>query len=636
MSEQALLGSAPVKEPPKFQAPKKKKKWLKPLIALLIVAAVAVLFLKGAMGGGNAAVSGTYLPAQAEERPLTVTVTGPGTVKPNDTFRATTLIKGEVLSAPFEEGDTVAKDAVLFTIDASDVEDAVEQMEIALEQAKDTVASAQAGIQQAEDNYRRAQVGVEQAQAGVEQAELSVRSAQMNYDNLLRDQKDNVSDRQVKANATGVVDKLYVDPGDTVSAGTPIADILDREQMKLTVPFHSVDAKSFYVGQAASVTVSGTAETLYGRISELSATDSVGPGGTLVRNVTIVVDNPGALSGATTAAASVGAVSSASTGSFAYNASKQLVALYSGKLESLTIVEGSRVTDGQVVGMFEEKSFQDQIDAAAIALDNAKVGLKTANAALENAQISLSDAQTGRDTAQISLRNAQLAQANAENNLESAKENLDDYTITSPIDGTVIEKNYKAGDNYDPSTASTSGSSAFMAVIYDMSRLTFDINVSERDVVKLSVGQKVTFTADALDSAAFTGVVEKININGTTVNGNTSYPVTVAVDGSGTDLAGQGLLPGMSVSANIIIEEAGTVLTIPVDAVSRGNVVLVAGEGALDKDGALVDPTKLEEREVVLGRNDAEYIEVLSGLEAGETVYIQNTSSNFMQAMMGM
>ena len=177
-----------------------------------------------------------------------------------------------------------------------------------------------------------------------------------------------------------------------------------------------------------------------------------------------------------------------------------------------------------------------------------------------------------------------------------------------------------------------------MAVIYDMSRLTFDINVSEMDVVRVEVGQTVTFTADALDGQEFTGVVEKVNINGTTQNGNTSYPVTVAVDGDGMDLADQGLLPGMSVSANIIVEEIGTVLSIPVDAVQRGETpfVLVAGEGALDENGSLTDFTKLEKREVELGRNSDEFIEVLSGVSEGETVFIPNAASSFMSAMMGM
>lgn len=564
MAEQT---NAPVKEPPKFEAPKKKRKWPKRLAIIVVIVAILALVLSRCMAGGQQIIAGNYISAPVQRQDMTVAVTGPGTIKPNDTYRATALVRGEVLSAPFEEGDTIAQDDVLFTIDAEDVENTIKQ-----------------------------------ARTGVEQAQLSVESAQLNYDSLLRTQSDDNQDRQVKANAAGVINKLYVDPGDTLSAGTPIADILDRENMKLTLPFHSVDAQNFYVGQSATVTVSGTAETLYGSVTEIAATDSVGPGGTLVRNVTITVPNPGALSAASTGSASVGAAASSATGTFQYAESKQLIALYSGKLESLDVKEGDRVYKDQVLGQFEGRNVQDQVDAAA-----------------------------------IQLRNAKLALRNAQDSLARAEDTLEDYTITSPIDGTVIEKNYKTGDNIDPSTASQSGNSAFLAVIYDMSRLTFDINVSEMDVVKVQVGQTVTFTADALDGQEFTGVVEKVNINGTTVNGNTSYPVTVAVDGDGMELAGEGLLPGMSVSASIEVEQVGSVLAVPVDAVGRtgDGTVLVALPGALDEKGILVDITKTEQRPVTLGRNDAEYIEVLSGLEEGEYVLIQNNASSFMSAMMG-
>ena len=125
------------------------------------------------------------------------------------------------------------------------------------------------------------------------------------------------------------------------------------------------------------------------------------------------------------------------------------------------------------------------------------------------------------------------------------------------------------------------------------------------------------------------------NINGTTTNGSTNYPVTVRVDGTPDELK-----PGMNVSAKIIVEDAGSVLCVPVEAVSRGSdgtsLVKVAGQGALDEKGNLIDPTKLEDREVTLGRSDDTYIEILSGLEEGETVYVyQSAGTSFMATMMG-
>ena len=305
-----------------------------------------------------------------------------------------------------------------------------------------------------------------------------------------------------------------------------------------------------------------------------------------------MVRNPGALTDTSMGTASIGTASSASSGTFAYGESKQVVAKTSGELTSLTVKEGDRVMEDQVMGGFDETDMETQIENAAIQVQNAELTLK------------------------------------------NAQDRLEDYSITSTIDGTVIEKNYDVGDTLDTSNASTTGI-AYPAVIYDMSALTFDISVNELDINKIQVGQKVEITADAVEGETFTGVVDKVNINGTTTNGSTNYPVTVLVDGTPEELK-----PGMNVSAKIIVEDAGSVLCVPVEAVSRGadgtSLVKVAGEGALDENGNLVDSSKLEDRVVTLGRSDDTYIEILSGLEDGETVYIyQAAGTNFMATMMG-
>ena len=537
-------------KPVKVPMPRKKKKWIKRIIVLVVLIAVVVFLLRSCSGSSTALTSGIYLPSTASTQDLVVSVSGTGAIEPLHSYKVTTLVKGEVLEAPFEEGQTVHKGDLLFRIDSTDVE------------------------------------------TSIEQAQLSLESARLNYQQLLKNQDDSHKNATVEANATGVITKLYVDEGDMVSAGAPIADILDRDNMKLKVPFHSADAAGFYVGQSATVTVDGTMETLPGTIDTIAATDSVGPGGTLVRDITIVVRNPGALTDTSMGTASIGTASSASSGTFAYGESKQVVAKTSGELTSLTVKEGDRVMEDQVMGGFDETDMETQIENAAIQVQNAELTLK------------------------------------------NAQDRLEDYSITSTIDGTVIEKNYDVGDTLDTSNASTTGI-AYPAVIYDMSALTFDISVNELDINKIQVGQKVEITADAVEGETFTGVVDKVNINGTTTNGSTNYPVTVLVDGTPEELK-----PGMNVSAKIIVEDAGSVLCVPVEAVSRGadgtSLVKVAGEGALDENGNLVDPSKLEDRVVTLGRSDDTYIEILSGLEDGETVYIyQAAGTNFMATMMG-
>lgn len=420
------------------------------------------------------------------------------------------------------------------------------------------------------------------AETALQQAQLSVQQAQLNYDSI-------VDGLNPKASGAGVVQKLHVKKGDLVSAGSPIADISDTSTMTLTVPFQSADAQRIAVGSSAQVTLAGTLETLTGTVESVANADLVGNGGALVRQVKIRVQNPGALTTSTTATAKVGSIACAGSGTFEANLTQTVVATGSGEVVSLNVSAGSRVSAGQVL---------------------ATLGGSSAQTSLENASISLQNAQ-------LSLQNAQDA--------------LDNYTITAPISGTVIEKNFKAGDTIDNNSLTAAGGT--LAVLYDMSTLTFEMKIDEKDNNKVQVGQEVTITADAVEGVTFSGVVDTVNINGTTVSGQTNYPVTVVINDP------QDLKPGMNVSADIIVERAGTVLCVPVDAVNRGSdkpTVQVAQEGALDENGNVVDPSKLETREVTLGRNDNDNIEITSGLSEGEIVVWVNEVSNPFAAMMGM
>ncbi len=532
---------------PEFKAPRKKRKWIKIAVVLGVIVALLLFVLAQCMGAGQQLLSSAYLPCTAEVRDMTISVSGTGTIQPIQAYNVTTLVSGEILEAPFEEGQAVHKGDLLFRIDARDVENNIAQLE------------------------------------------LNVRSAQLALDNLLKNQSDDLQDRNITAKDAGVITKLYVKQGDSVAAGTAVADVVDRDHMELKLPFHAADAAGFRVGQAATVAVNGTATTLTGTVTEMAATDQVGPGGTLVRQVTILVNNPGVLTDSSQGTASVGGAACAAGGTFAYATSAQITAKASGDLDALHVKEGDRVNAGQVIGVIAEQDMENQIENARIALENARLSLK------------------------------------------SAREKLEDYTITSNIDGQVIEKNLDVGDNIN-GMSSSGASVTYPAVIYDRSQLTFEMAIDEQYISQIRVGQTVTITADALDGQSFTGVVDKININGTTASGHTSYPVTVLVDGSP-----EALYPGMNVSAKILVEEVGKVLTLPVEAVERGNTVLVAGPGCLDEKGNVADLSAAEKRQVTLGRNDDNYIEIVDGLEEGDVVLAPSPQgTNMMEAMMGM
>ena len=527
--ESTLAPAGPeTKSAPLWTGPKKRRKWLKRLIVIAAVLALLFWMVIRPMLSGPAVMSGAYQPVQVQRQDLTVAVSGSGTVTPIESYQVSSLVTGEILESPFEDGDQVEKDQLLYRIDPGS------------------------------------------AQTALQQAQLSVQQAQMNYDTL-------ASSLQVKAIGGGVVQTLHVQEGDLVSAGTAIADITDTSTMTLTVPFQAADAAHISAGQTAQVTLSGTLETLSGTVESVASADQVGSGGALVRQVKIRLTNPGALTDATTATARVGSYACAAGGTLSPQLRQTITAAASGEITSLNVSVGSRVSAGTVL------------------------------------------AAIGGESAENSLADAALAVQNAQLSLQSAQEALDSYTITSPISGTVIEKNLKAGDQLN------GGDSGAMAVIYDLSQLELQMDVSELDIGQIQPGQTVEITAEALPGQTFTGVVEKVSVNGTTTDGFTTYPVTILLSEYGD------LNPGMNVSAHIIVERAENALCVPAEAVNSDGTVLVAGEGAFAEDGVTIaDPSKIESRPVTLGRGSQDFVEITSGLEEGETVLVPIQSTGGM------
>lgn len=99
--------------------------------------------------------------------------------------------------------------------------------------------------------------------------------------------------------------------------------------------------------------------------------------------------------------------------------------------------------------------------------------------------------------------------------MDNLQEAMNNYTITSPISGTIIEKNAKAVD------ALSAGRTCVPSSIWSYLEMT--LNVDELQVSSLSVGQSVQVTADTPDKT-YTGVVTRVSLKGTSNGGTTTYP----------------------------------------------------------------------------------------------------------------
>ena len=400
------------------------------------------------------------------------------------------------------------------------------------------------------------------ARNSVSRAGLSVQQAQLSYDQAKET-------RRPTAPISGTISEVYVHNGDDVTAGAALAKIVSSMDLSIDFLFPYVAPSEFYVGQKATVFVGSFVEPVSGTVTAVSNSTAVTSNGMEGSSVRVKVENPGVLSDAYTASAVIGSYTSYGSAAINMPAAATVYAAGSGSVSGFDKLMGSTVTKGEVLCTVDSAAIRDQIE--------------TARLTLESANLSAS----------------------------SASGSLDDYKITSPISGTVIEKNFKAGDKVDGSASGT------LAVIYDLSCLKMQMNVNELDIGKVKAGQTVDITAAALPGEAYTGTVERVSVNGTTKDGFTTYPVTIAIPEFG------GLMPGMNVSASIRCDTAEDVLTVPVAAVDRGGTVLVVPAEALGEDGSLADPSRLEERAVILGRSDDAYIEITSGLTEEDRVAYQ-------------
>ena len=400
------------------------------------------------------------------------------------------------------------------------------------------------------------------AQDSVARANISVEQARLSYQQALEAQTPT-------APISGILNEVYVHDGDSVSAGTALAKIVASTDLTIDFLFTYASPDQFYAGQPATVFIGNFDGTVQGTVVSVSDNTSVTSNGKQSCTVRVKLPNPGIVSDSFTASAVIGSYTSYGNAPISMAASAVVYASGSGTVSGFSKLAGSTVTKGEQLCTVDSESIRSQLATAKLTVESAQLSAGTAASA------------------------------------------VDDYTIRSPIAGTVIEKNCKAGDKVDGASSGT------LAVIYDLSYLKMEMNVNELDIGKVRPGQTVEITAAALPGQTFTGTVERVSVNGTTTSGFTTYPVTIVLEEYGD------LKPGMNVSATILGDTAKHVLAVPVAAVNRGNTVLVAGAGALGEDGTtVVDLSKAEERPVTLGRSDAEYIEITEGLTAGDTVLV--------------
>ncbi|GIK61948.1 MAG: efflux RND transporter periplasmic adaptor subunit [Ignavibacteriota bacterium] len=284
-----------------------------------------------------------------------------------------------------------------------------------------------------------------------------------------------------------------------------------------------------------------------------------------------------------------------------------------GVMVYLGVVEGDKVKKGQIIARLDDRDIQAQ-------LDEAKSGLQLYQAQLNEVQNSYNrekelfsrglSSQQNLDQAETTynmlLANIEIAKAR----IQEAEVSLENMIIRAPFDGTVLTKNAEVGEIVAPFGASTT-SRAAVVTIADMNSLMIEADVSESNIDRIKTYQDCEIVLDAYPQKSYPGYVFKI----VPTADRSKATVMVKVGFKEYDSR---VLPEMSAKVSFLSQ--------PIDAkmLSEEKYLVVQTSTIRQENGSSVvykvDNDTAVPVEIKTGRSIGNYTEVISGLEAGDSV----------------
>lgn len=253
---------------------------------------------------------------------------------------------------------------------------------------------------------------------------------------------------------------------------------------------------------------------------------------------------------------------------------------------------GDRVKEGQVIIRLEDEEYVN-----GIALESQKLNLDIAEQEYEK-QKSLYD--KGGVTLR-ELRNSEVSKTNAQYSYESAQIRLAKMNVVAPFSGVIVDLPY-----YTQGTRVSSGSEMVSLMGYD--KMYMEINLPEKNISDVKVGQEVLITNYTIAEDTLTGTVSELSPMISTETRTFAGKLTI----NNPDLK---LRPGMFVKADIITAQKDSTIVIPKNIIlsgNRGKYVFVVGRNS-----------SADDRRITTGLENQEYIEVTEGLNRNDRLIVK-------------
>ncbi|MCH5186170.1 MAG: efflux RND transporter periplasmic adaptor subunit [Oscillospiraceae bacterium] len=400
-------------------------------------------------------------------------ISGSAAVEPLERYEIIPLVNGTIISCSYEVGDVVSKDDVLYQFDSSELD-------------------------------------------------ISLKKAENDFEKTTISRNETLKDTEkliVTAPCSGVISGLTAKAGDKISNGSQLAQIKDTVNLEVDIPFTAAQMNYISLGSPVDILSSEHMSGTKGVVTHINNVSTAQEDGSVLYYVTVSLVNPGAFGEGLKVSAQINGMVSPYSGEIRCVNEQTVKTEIEGNLSELYMSNGDYVNKGDVIAVLTSETLTNSIKKNDLEYDNARLSLR------------------------------------------DSYDKLDDYIIKSPINGTVITKNSKAGDTVD-----RSNSSVTMMVIADVSKLKFSLEIDELDVIKVKEGMEVDITCDAVENTMFKGYISNVSVEGSSSDGVTTYKAEVIIDEPGE------LRPSMNVDASVIIESAENVLMLPVtDVKTAGN-----------------------------------------------------------------
>ena len=432
-----------------------------------------------------------------------------------------------------------------------------------------------------------------------EAAEKQLSEAQEEMDRLL-EEANNLTVRAPFAGKLIDVEEFQIDQ--QVGEGTKVATLVNDKKLKLSLYFSYAYEGEIWAGQSVDVSIPAVMKTFTGRVETVNRVSFISPEGAVHFEAEIVFDNPGTL----TAGMDASAVLTASDGSEIYPYENGQTQFYETR-DIITKAAGPVAGQGNLLNYANVSAGEELL----------YLGSSTIDEKIQAQQVKLDEAQ----------------------------EAMADFNAVAPIDGTVTSCNLVEGQEVK------SGDTVIM--ISNNVTMLVTINVNDQNISFIKPGSYVELK-DWNDNV-FQGLVTSIDMSGSQggdsmmgggSGGGTNYPVTLTVD----NFSGA-LMEGMTLQYSFVTSESAECVLVPTSCVkyfsdqegNRCKVVFVQRDEAPEELPELIYPelqpgqardypTQEEGYYPVVvetGIADTQNVEIVSGVEAGDMVFINYTVTDY-------